>query len=265
MNLDFEQETSILNAGKHTALLETEVELRNGSTEYYKGTAFFVSENLLLTAAHNVVPRSGKVTKISVRYEGLKRIEPTGTTFKCRIVSVMPRNDASTYDPLEDLAILECLGHDSPYFLHLSTAELPPEATVHVIGYPGKITEDWLKARHPELDDYDSSHAAANELLPQGTLTATEGKISSIKDGYAVYQISTVGGMSGGCLLYNGKVHGIKPRSKNFKTDAEGVHLGLKPNVAVLFSEARVRDFLTNNNLLNLVPTSVGSFALMSE
>jgi len=268
MDLNFEQQTSILEAGKRTALLETEVELDNRSTEYHRGTAFFVSENHLLTAAHNVVPKSGKVTKISVRYEGLKKIEPTGTTYKCRVVSVMPNtSSASEYDPVEDLAILECVGHDSPYFLRLSTDNLPPQATVHVIGYPGEITKEWLTARHPDLDDYVFSHIAANKLLPQDTLTATEGKISYVRDGYAVYEISTVVGMSGGCLLYNGKVYGINPRRSRLKTDIDnqGVHLGHKPNVAVLFSEARVRDFLTNNNLLNLVATSVGSFAMMSE
>jgi len=210
MNVDFEQESSILNAGKHSAFLEVDVELDDGSTAYLKGTAFFVSENYLLTAAHNVVLKAGKVTKVSIRYEGLKKVEPTGTTFKCRVVAVMPNFNPASYDLLEDLAILECLGHDSPHFLHLSTDPLPSTAVVHVIGYPGKITEEWLRDRHPDLDDYGSSHTAAHKLLPQGMLTATEGKISVISGGYAEYNISTVEGMSGGCLLYNDKAYGIK-------------------------------------------------------
>ena len=220
MSSDFGQQASILNAGKHSAFLETEVELDDGSTEYHKGTAFFVSENLLLTAAHNVEPEHGRVTKISIRYEGSKKVEPTGSTLRCRVTAVMPKIDPSKYDPLEDLAILECFGHDSPHFLHLSTDELPPTATVHVIGYPGEITEEWLKARHPELDDYDGSNrAAAHKLLPQGMLTATEGKISVVWGGYAEYEISTVVGMSGGCLLYNGKVHGTKSDLRNVEID----------------------------------------------
>ena len=209
MSIDFAPQASILNAGKHTAFLETEVELDDGSSEYHRGTAFFVSENRLLTAAHNVVPKSGKATKISVRYEGLKKIEPTGPTFKCQLVATMSGHKSSVYDPIDDLAILECCGHDSPYFLHLCTDELPPTAIVHVIGYPGEITEEWLITRHPGLDDYASSHHAAHQLLPQGMLTATEGRISDIAQGTASYKISTVGGMSGGCLLYNGKVYGI--------------------------------------------------------
>jgi len=212
MNPDFEPEApSILNAGKHSALLETEVELDDGSTEYHKGTAFFVSENYLLTAAHNVVPKIGKVIKTSIRYPGLKRLDPTGGTFKCSLVAVMPGYNPAAYKPLEDMAILECSGHDSLDFLHLSTDELPSEVVVHVVGYPGKITEEWLKARHRNLDDYGSSNTAALELLPQGRLTVTEGRISTIADGIASYEISTSEGMSGGCLLYNGRVYGTIP------------------------------------------------------
>lgn len=209
MNADFGPEAlNILNAGKHSALLEAEVELDDGSTEYRKGTAFFVSENYLLTAAHNVVPRSGKIIKTSIRYPGLKWIDPTGGTIKCSLIAVMPGYNPTTYKALEDLAILKCSGHDSLDFLHLSTDELPSEAPVHVVGYPGEITEEWLKARHRNLDDYGSSNAAALKLLPQRRLTVTEGKISAMTDGIASYEISTAEGMSGGCLLYNGRVYG---------------------------------------------------------
>jgi len=209
MSFGFGQPANILNAGKHTAFLETDVELVDGSTAYIKGTAFFVSENLLLTAAHNVVAENGRVTKVGIRYEGAKKVEPVGATLKCRVVAVMPKSDPSTYNPREDLAILECIGHDCPHFLRLSTDPLPPTAIVHIIGYPGEVTKEWLNARHPELRDYETSRNVAHKLLPRGMLTASEGKISSIDGGCASYEISTVEGMSGGCLLYDDKVYGI--------------------------------------------------------
>ena len=207
MSLGFGQPATILNAGKHTACLETDVELDDGSTAYIKGTAFFVSENLLLTAAHNVVPQSGRVTKVAIRYEGAKKVEPVGATLKCRVLALMPKSDpTSTYNPLEDLAILECIGHDYPHFLIYQRTRyrrLRSSTSLDI------LARSWLEARHPELGDYDASRNAAHKLLPRGMLTATEGKISSIDCGCASYEISTVGGMSGGCLFYDGKVYGI--------------------------------------------------------
>ena len=209
MSAGFGPQESIINAGKHTAFLETDVELASGSTAYIRGTAFFISENLLLTAAHNVKPNDGRVTKISIRYEGAKKVEPVGATLRCRVVAAMAKTDPSAHRPYEDLAILECIGHDCPNFLHLSTDELPLNATVHIIGYPGEITTEWLEERHPELGNFEASQAAAKKLLPRGLLTTTEGKISSNIGGCVSYEISTVPGLSGGCLLYEGKVYGI--------------------------------------------------------
>ena len=208
MNPGFIQKESIVDAGKHTAFLETDVELADGSTAYIKGTAFFISENRLITAAHNIVPESGRVTKIAIRYEGAKKVEPVGATLSCRVVAVMPKTNPSGYNPLEDLAILECIGHDYPKFLKLSTDELPLNATVHIIGYPGEVTAEWLKERHPELSDYEAGRDDANKLLPRGMLTATEGTISSNVGGRVSYEISTVPGLSGACILYDGKVYG---------------------------------------------------------
>jgi hypothetical protein len=51
------------------------------------------------------------------------------------------------------------------------------------------------------------------DLLPPRMLTVTEGKISDApaEPGCATYEVSTVPGMSGGCLLYQDKVCGISP------------------------------------------------------
>ena len=173
-------------------------------------TAFFVSENRLLTAAHNVVQESGRVTKVSIRYEA-KKVEPVGARLKCRVVAVIPKSDPSgPYNPLEDLAILECSGRDSPNFLHLSTDALPSTAVVvHIIGYPDEVDQEWHEGRHPELEDYKASRNDTHKLLPQVMLKATESKISSVAGGCVSYENLNVSGMSGGCLLYDGEVYGI--------------------------------------------------------
>ena len=212
MSLERVQEEFILNAGNHTVFVETEIERANGDTDCVTGTGFFVSENLILTAKHNVMPENGKVTRIAIKYEGVKVVKPTDATFACELVDVMPSTDPATYSPLEDLAILSCPAHYCPRFLPLSTDKLDKGMLVRVIGYPGEVTEEWLATRHPSLKgDPKSNVDFAQKLLPHRTLTVTEGGISDIVRGCATYEISTVPGMSGGCLLHEGKVCGMPP------------------------------------------------------
>jgi len=210
MSLERVQKEFILNAGNHTVLVETEIEREDGSIDSVTGTGFFVSENLILTAKHNVVPDNGEVTRIGIKYEGVKVVKPTDATFACELVDFMPRTDPVTNSPLEDLALLSCPAHYCPRFLSLSTEKLEKGMVVRIVGYPGKVTEDWLTSRHPSLKgDPKSNMDFAQKLLPRRTLTVTEGSISDIVCGCATYEISTVPGMSGGCLLHEGKVCGM--------------------------------------------------------
>jgi len=207
MSLVSEEQRNIKYGRKCTAVLETEVELPDGSLKYGKATAFIVSEDSLLTAASNVTPECGKVTRISIRYTGKEKIEPTGGTMICQVVDVTP--DCSKF---ESLAILKSSGVAYDTFLHLSTDPLPSAAIVHVIGYPGEVTKEWLEARLPDLE---FSGQAPDEPRLTDTLTAVEAKISAIRDCFAIYDFShiesKIGGMRGGCLFYNNKVYGIRP------------------------------------------------------
>jgi hypothetical protein len=204
------EQEAILKAGAHTVFIETEIQRDDGSIDNMTGTGFFVSEKHILTAAHVVVPKDGTAIRIAVKCEGLKTVVPTAPTWDCELVAVMPTSDPGTYDPVEDLAILRCPAHHSSEFLRLST-EAPEVATVtaYVIGYPGDLDQGWLSSRHPDLKDPRSVLKEAKQMLPRRTLTVTEGKITELVGGRANYQISTVPGMSGGCLMQKGKVCGI--------------------------------------------------------
>ena len=209
MSLERDEEEYILNAAKRTVFVETEIE-RDGEIECSTGTGFFVSEDLILTAKHTVVPDHGKVLRIATRCEGLKIIEQDTPTWECQLVAVMPKADPINYNPLEDLAILRCPGHYSPRFLHLSADKLENEMVVHIIGYPGAVKQTWLRSRHESLKGNPLSNVElVQKFLPQRTLTVTEGSISEVVGGCARYTVSTVPGMSGGCLLYQGKVCGM--------------------------------------------------------
>lgn len=111
---------------------------------------------------------------------------------------------------------------------------------------------------HDGLKDYAASVTASNILLPPKTLTVTEGITERVYAGEAYYKLSTCKGMSGGCLLYDGTVYGAAPFSR-FLT-LEGVHVGHIPNMATLFSDKTVRNFLFGNGIGRTVETSLGDF-----
>ena len=215
MSLERDQEENIINAGNHTVFIETEFECADGSTQTKTGTGFFVSENLILTAKHNVVSDDGLSSRIAIKYEGVKFVKPTDPTISCELVAHMQPTDPAKYHPLEDLAILKCPAHHSPCFLRLSTETcLTEDMVVHVIGYPGKVEEGWLTSRHETLKgDPKSNVKIVQDMLPRRKLTVSEGKIMGgpVEPGCAKYEVSTVPGMSGGCLLYEDKVCGIVP------------------------------------------------------
>jgi hypothetical protein len=204
---NLQRDQLFLKVGTHTVFVETEFQLEDGSETTMTGTGFFVSENLVLTAAHVVVPQNGKVTAIGVKYKGIKDVKPTDPTIECQLLEVIPPMDPENYDPLEDLAIIKCRMR-SPEFLRLSTEKPSTGDDVQIVGYPGNVDKDWLSSRHPSLKDPDSDIEVVKQLLPHRKLMVSEGKVSEIKDGCARHGVSTIPGMSGGCLLYQGQVCG---------------------------------------------------------
>jgi len=204
---NIQRDQLFLKVGSHTVFVETEFQLEDGSEETMTGTGFFVAENLVLTAAHVVVPKNGKVTAIGVKYKGIKYVKPTDPTIESQLLEVIPPMDPDIYNPLEDLAIIKCRMR-SPHFLRLSTEKPSKGDDVQIVGYPGNVDKDWLSSRHPSLKDPDSDIEVVKQLLPRRKLTVSEGEVSEIKDGCARHGVSTIPGMSGGCLVYQGQVCG---------------------------------------------------------
>ena len=104
-----------------------------------------------------------------------------------------------------DFALLRAQGFlarcPPPFSMHPP----PVDATVDVIGYPADLTPAMLKGQ--KLNDIDRSLDEVQKLLPKRTLTASRGVVQS-SGSIITYTLSTVPGMSGSCVLYEGKVIG---------------------------------------------------------
>lgn len=113
------------------------------------------------------------------------------------------------HDLGQDIAILKCsIIYGAGPSLATDISELKENAEVDIIGYPGEITNKGI-TRIQGLQDYQQSKLDAKTLLPSGKLIVTRGKVGSIHEDYFTYNAATIHGMSGSCVVYNGKVFGI--------------------------------------------------------
>lgn len=192
-----------------SCVLIEEVEHEGKKRRRYFGTAFFVAENLLLTAGHNVVGVNGRVTRISISYPGLDQIQPWQisqrkmSTIECKLVgTIYKRNGPYT----KDIAILDSGSFRHSSFLPLSSIVPPPDAIIDVIGYPGEIRHEWVEAQSGLLNPVEGQEEAIR-LFPHGCLNVTRG---TVEEGNTTlpYHISTCPGMGGSCVLYKGAVIG---------------------------------------------------------
>lgn len=175
----------------------------------YFGTAFFVSEHLLLTAGHNIVGVNGPITSISITYPGLGQVESWKlsqrkmSTIECKVVgTIYKRNGIYS----KDLAILDSGSFRHSKYLPLSSIVPPPQTAVDVIGYPGEIRHEWIEAQSGLVNSLEGQ-AEAVRLLPNGRLTVTRGVVEA-GDTTLPYHISTCPGMSGSCVLHKGVIIG---------------------------------------------------------
>jgi hypothetical protein len=152
-----------------------------------------------------------EIKSMRLSYAGAKTVDNQTNTFGCKVlatsyISSNPDNSRT------DVAILECSSHEAGVYLHLSDSinELQPGAVVDIIGYPCYFTKDQENQfqEKGELRCYDESMKEAGKMLPPKTLTVSRGSVEEIQKGLIRYKISTLPGMSGACLMYNGKVYG---------------------------------------------------------
>ena len=190
-----------------------------------QGTAVFITATHIITAGHNLDLRRNarhnfnkrRDVNFLISFPGMKdfdfgrAISGKMHTVKCKVLGCNYVKGNVVWDPVNDTAILET-GFVCPSWVQL-TRDLPTsEAVVDVLGYPGTIGNDFVM-KHPEFElKVKEGKEVAGALLPEWKLVVSRGKIQSVGDTVS-YKLSTCPGMSGGCVVYKGKVIGaVKPR-----------------------------------------------------
>ena len=221
---------SIQEARKATSLLMVEyLDSNDCPVGRTYATAFFVGKSTLLTAAHSVVvvPKElSKNIKIKIRLFNPGQVchdmnevrAGRPFTIVCRVLAYLsPSNLEKPYttknDMCQDIAILSAKPMESASVLKLSSESIPPGAIVDVIGYPGEQEIKWLLRNHENLRDKVNIKMRGEALLPPGSMVVTRGLTMEDTTGTSLtlYTNSTSPGLSGSCLVYNGKVCGINP------------------------------------------------------
>ena len=113
-----------------------------------------------------------------------------------------------------DIAVLKLLeGIQWGSQVHINfTSILKQDQRVDIVAYPGAYSEEILLEQYgAEISDMSKTgYNEAEKTLPRKTLVASCGKILSGGDSPGYY-LSTVGGMSGAAVVFEGEVYGISP------------------------------------------------------
>jgi V8-like Glu-specific endopeptidase len=198
----------LLDAGSATACLIVQERFPDKPRKRY-GTAFFVTRTSLLTAGHNVQLSEGalEIMDIRIYYAGWKDVTTCPNTLECTLVANLYKGGTSgRQGSLTDIAVLDCQGHNAEVHMQLSinVDALQPGIFVDVVGYPQHLMPEQkhsLKLPETKLED-------AGKMLPACVLTATRGQIKTRGNGVFEYNNSTLPGMSGACVIFDGQVYG---------------------------------------------------------
>jgi hypothetical protein len=207
-------QSAIMKAARCTALLEVEFRKSDGAIVKGHGTAFFVTEKHLLTAGHNIAADGPGTVRISLRiaYPGVKVYVADSSairTLDCVLLKTL-YGKGDKKNNSKDIAILRCEGLNGGPYLPLSSDHLPSNTVVDIVGYPSVGHHNCIARLQKDLKDSEASEASSKVLLPTDTLVVTRGTVekTDADSGLISYKVSTCSGMSGSCLLYEGKVYG---------------------------------------------------------
>jgi hypothetical protein len=204
---------SIIEASKATSLLFVESKDSKNRLGWDFATAFFVAPNLLLTVGHAALdPPDATTTERWLSLPGTPFLDidqitnHTPCAIRCTVVDTTFKPGAAIS---KDIAILSSGNFETQNFLKLSADPIPEKGVIDIVGYPGEKRKMWLKEKHPGLKSIVEGEKAGELLLPTRKLVVSRGIVAESRTDITLYNISTCPGLSGSCLIFNGKVHGI--------------------------------------------------------
>lgn len=238
----------LLQAGSATACLIVRERFPDKHKSRY-ATAFFVTRSLLLTAGHNVLLSKGalEIVDFRITYAGWKEVTASTNTLDCTLVANLYKERTPEWQgSTPDIAVLDCQSHtaETHMTLSLDAAALQPGIFVDVVGYPQQLKDEQKRSLRVHKGLTERKLEDAGKMLPACTLTVTRGQINSRGNGVFEYNISTVPGMSGACVVFDGRVYGTSEISCICLI--LGIHLGQQGdlNHALSFEAPDVRKFL---------------------
>jgi len=193
------------------------------------GMAFFIDTDHLVTAGHNLKRPEGYAIKsvhvISpgepyINYD--KLLEGVCPSLECTVIANLYTGSYGT-----DIALIrvpKC--YKGPAAVEVLMEPPPIGSTVDVIGYPGDSSKNphWLKDKKPELVSIERGLETIQKLLPSQKLAISRGTVQECTETLVKYKLSTVPGMSGSCVLHQGKLIGkFSPQRSDLIL---GVHIG---------------------------------------
>ena len=227
-----DREAVLYNVRMSTCRISYEVKTATGNRSYGGGTAFFISPTKLLTACHSALQpeqtvraQMPGVEKVELNDEAICKLDRKTVTMnlQMRVVKTFYLGNHARWT---ELAMLETVGINYDKWVELDLdSQLEPGDKVDVVGYPGSHDKSRMLILHPEVkDNVDEAMADADVLLPPGQLSVSFGEI--IRDGKnPTYRLSTTAGMSGGAVMFNGRVIGMPPAAVS-QPLIVGVHIG---------------------------------------
>ena len=201
-------------------------------------TAFFISPKILVTAHHAVPAKPGSV--VCFQIPGLPLCDKSAenvwlgingvTRFQCRVKSCPAIPSDVDIACMEIIGKGNCFGfvdcHDESDIPSPEDSPLKIGDPVDVLGYTGAYDEIWLERNHTDVSNPADLMNVAVDILPKWHLAVSYGTVISTGQ-KLTYSLSTCGGMSGGPVVWKGKVIGYYSPSPEHTLKFVGVHIGV--------------------------------------